>query len=579
MKSPAEYAARALGALERQFIPWHTIWWNAFTPPIPRGDRYQNGYFDGYDLGDSDSDSDEPIPRLDIRRTIRNPFFRKIYKGLPYVDVVPVQRPEHTKEREDLVLEITRAMYDQGKALYTRENIQWIEDQLDANDAKLRRKGRPVGRLLSRCEAPQTAWVKYRDFDGVVQHQGTWMTNSLEPTIGDDGSGPVYGRSQIEFRTIQELTMPDPDNAHEVFANDQWQPSVAYNAMYVQYRYANMPNMYGSPEDQVTGEELIARLDEYREKIKKSDEWKAMQKVAELDHPENENLRSIDKIVYFYSTGLSDDCDFCQRATFLLALATCIRELVIVSRQEFHKQNPPRASPSPCRSRACSSQSQPSTGHQSLPSSSPKSTKSPATSSAPKTQNPQTNGAIPIYMPAHDISRRWNHHELTLLRHAGVIPVSSNGKLFLEVDARSAVISYRNWNPVKQIVADLARPAMMICKAPTPNPRGDFAWRTEERLDGEVVRVPVIRAKKFDNSIVARDPDSPRVREMLDTGGESSGEGEEGTKRAKDKKMMRKGNYLRVGNVPELPRDVADPETLVWYVRRKGAKSEVGYSS
>ncbi|KAM7192566.1 hypothetical protein V8F20_008775 [Naviculisporaceae sp. PSN 640] len=571
MKSPTEYAARALGILERRFVPWHTIWWNAFTPPIPRGDRYQDGYFDGYDLGDSDSDSDEPIARLDIRRAIRHPFFRKIYKSLPFVDVVPVQRPAYTKEREDVVIEVTRAMYDQGKALYTRENIQWIEDQLDASEAKLRGRGRPVGRLLSRCEAPQTAWVKYRDFDGVVQHQGTWMTNSFEPTNGDNGLGPVYARSQIEFRTIQELTMPDPDNANEVFANDQWEPSVAYNAMYVHYRYKTMPNMYGDPEDQMTGEELIERLYEYQERIKKSEEWKAMMKVAEMDHPENETLRSIDKIVYFYSTGLSDDCDYCQRATFLLALATCIRELVITSRQGFHKQN---ASPLPCRFLTSATRKS-STGHESLPTSPLKT----AELSNPKTSNPQTNGAIPIYMPAHDIARSWNSEERTLLRHAGVIPISSNGRLFLEVDSRSAVISYRNWNPVKQIVADLARPAMMICKAPTPNPGDDFAWRTEDRGDGDFVSVPVIRAKGFDNSILSRDPDSPRVREMLDTGDESSGEDEEGRKWVRDRKKMRKGNYLRVGNVPALPRVIADPETLAWYVRRKGARSEVDYWS
>jgi len=537
MKSPTEYLARALGVLERRFVPWHTIWWNAYTPHIPRGDRYQDGYFDGYGENDDEdlSDDEMHIPALDIRKAIRNPVLRKIYKRLPYIDVVPVRRPEHTKERENVVVEITRAMYDQGKALYTRENMRSIEDQLDAHDIKLR--GRmPVGRLLSHCEAPQTAWVKYTDFDGVVQHQGTWMTNSVEPTNGlSDDDGPVYARSQIEFRTIQELSMPDPDNANEVFANDQWEPSVAYNAMYVHYRYTNMLTMYGNPEDQMSADDMIARLGTYRETIKQSAEWKQLMAVADLSHPENGSLRSIDKIVFFYSTGLSDDCDFCQRATFLLALATCIRELVITARQDYHKNSKPRT--------ANTHEPGTSTG-------SPGKDKGAGRSTT-------SNGAIPIYMPAFDISRRWNPSELSLLRHAGVIPIESNGRLFLKVDATSAVISYRNWNPVKQIVADIARPAMMVCKSPTKNPADDFGWREEDRDSGERVRVPKIRAKGFDNTIVARDPDSPRVREMLNGG--------------------RGGSYVKGGNVPELPGELADREVLSWFVRKKGVKVDVDY--
>lgn len=80
MKSPTEYVARALGVLERRFVPWHTIWWNAYTPDIPRGDRYQDGYFDGYgEDDDDDSDDDDDNSRKTISCAV-------IWSsGLPYM--------------------------------------------------------------------------------------------------------------------------------------------------------------------------------------------------------------------------------------------------------------------------------------------------------------------------------------------------------------------------------------------------------------------------------------------------------------------------------------------------------------
>ncbi|KAK4206027.1 hypothetical protein QBC37DRAFT_155574 [Rhypophila decipiens] len=481
--------------------------------------------------------------------------------------MVPVKRPAHTIERDNLVIETTTAMYYEGKALYTRENIQSVEDQLDAYDAKLfrRRGSRPVGTLLSRCEAPQTAWVKYTDFDGTVHHQRTYMNNSFEPSTGDDGTGPVYGRPQVVFRTIQELTMQDPDapDTHEVFANDQWLSSVAFNAMHVGFRYSTprLVNIKTDHGSELSLEDPVTRLDAYREVIKKSEEWRALMGIVEVTHPENETLRAIDKIVYFYSKGMSDECDFCQRATYLLALATCIRELVITARQEHHKRSQLSAHESACPSQPASKSS----------------SKSNSCKSVEPGPSQTTNGAIPIYMPASDTSRRWNPYERVILRHAGVITIPSIGKLFLKVDAHSTVISYRNENPVKQIIADLARPAMMICKPPTKRPELDFAWREDER-DGETVLVPLVRSRKFDDGIMARDPDSPRVRDMLDCGDDEKQEEYEG-RFVGEKRTRRKGNYLRVGDVPALPSDTAAKEALTMYVRRKGAKKEVEYWS
>ncbi|KAK3321781.1 hypothetical protein B0H66DRAFT_180810 [Apodospora peruviana] len=518
MRSPAELIASALGVLERRFVPWHTIWWNHYTPRIPRGERYQDGYFNGY--GDIDSSDDEDVPVLDIRKAIASPFWRKIYKAMPYIDVTPVRRPvqtmtaEQRAERENFVIKITMAMYNDGKALYTRETIQDIENQLEAQAKRMAGK-RPVGRLLSRCEAPQTAWVKYTDFDGVVQHQGTWLPNAVDP-MGYE----TFGRSQIEFRTIQELSQPDPDN-FEVFAPDQWEPSVAYNAVFVHYRDAKdeLPIMHGFIDDQMSVEDMLLRLVSYRDLIRESDEWAAISQLAAPTHPENGTLRSIDKVVFFYSTGLSDDCDFCQRAMFLLALATCIRELVITARQDYYQTN--------------------------------REAQDDADKAKVVVEDGVMNGAIPIYMPGFDIARTWNDAEHVILRHEGVIPIDSNGELFLKVDSRAAVISYRNWNPVKQVVADIARPALMVCKPPTRNPAEDFGWTVEDR-DGTTVKLPNIRAKGLSNSIVAKDPDSPRVRQMLGKG------------------------YDKFG-LPELPGDTVAREVLGCFVRRAGTNTEVEY--
>ncbi|KAK0707044.1 hypothetical protein B0T26DRAFT_806670 [Lasiosphaeria miniovina] len=117
--------------------------------------------------------------------------------------------------------------------------------------------------------------------------------------------------------------------------------------------------------------------------------------------------------------------------------------------------------------------------------------------------------SIPIYMLETDVERTWNPHETAVLTNAGVVLVESNGELFLKIDKLTAVISFRHWNPVKQVVADLAVPAVMIYKAAHPNPPLDFVYR-EENQDGKIFKVPKVRIKELDNSIAEMDPDSPR---------------------------------------------------------------------
>ncbi len=175
MRSPLDYAQRALEYLETSFIPYRSLWWNFWTPPMGAADRYQDGYFAGY------GEPEDGMPWIDIRRAVGNPFMRKIYKTLPYVDVRPVVRPwdvmseDERSLRELFTSGATKAVYSHGKALYPRDTIQSIEDQLSAYE----KARRPVPKLLERCEAPQTAFVHYRDFDGVVQHQGTWKPGAV----------------------------------------------------------------------------------------------------------------------------------------------------------------------------------------------------------------------------------------------------------------------------------------------------------------------------------------------------------------------------------------------------------------
>ena len=111
--------------MEDRWIPYSSLWWRFWTPRIPLGDRYQEGAFNGYVNGDEDDDDETTMPALDIRRMLANPVIRKIYKKLPYIDVVPVLRPldqmfpEQQEQREDFVIEATLAAYHSGKAVST----------------------------------------------------------------------------------------------------------------------------------------------------------------------------------------------------------------------------------------------------------------------------------------------------------------------------------------------------------------------------------------------------------------------------------------------------------------------------
>jgi hypothetical protein len=113
---------------------------------------------------------------------------------------------------------------------------------------------------------------------------------------------------------------------------------------------------------------------------------------------------------------------------------------------------------------------------------------------------------IPIYMPAYDRFRKWNDDEKQLLHDNSVILVEANGELFLKINENAAAVSYRNWNPVKQVVADIAKPAVLICTPVSEDADQDFAYTIEER-DGQAVNVPKVRARnvQFGSSLRMRD--------------------------------------------------------------------------
>ncbi|KAJ4289973.1 hypothetical protein N0V88_006774 [Collariella sp. IMI 366227] len=432
MKSPLDLVSRCLSDIEDRWIPYSSLWWRLWTPPIPRGERRQAGAFTGY--GDPNEDNDDPdnpitthdLALHDIRRILSVPFLRHIYKRSPYIDVVP---------RILFITESTLHVYNAGKALYPRHIIASLEAQLTAAGAKLARRSNPRKHhhlrraLFSHCEAPQTAFLSYPAYDGVTQHVGTWAPGTAL-TLSDSETVFRPGRSQVEFRTIQELTQPDPENGEAEFVPDSWTPCVGYTP------------------------------------------------VVEL----------------------ADGSVRAKRAMALLAVVQCLRELA-----------------------------------QGLDSQRGRST-------------------IPIYMPAYDINRKWTPTEEIFLRKLGVVFVPSNGELFLKVDERTAVVSYRNWNPVKQVVADLAKPAVLICQAVNGDPGQDFRYKEEEREGEDPVTVPVIRSRMMDSSIIKMDPDSPRVRELV-----------------KDYDKL---------ELPELPGRVAkdeEDEVLCLYLRKANASTIVEY--
>ncbi|KAL2192696.1 hypothetical protein P885DRAFT_72809 [Corynascus similis CBS 632.67] len=221
---------------------------------------------------------------------------------------------------------------------------------------------------------------------------------------------------------------------------------------------------------------------------------------AEISLVDYSDRSEVDKFVFFYGNGMSFNSDYCRRAIFLFAVAVRLRELAM-NLTKLGEEGEAKAR------------------------------------------------TMPIYMPAFEATRRWSKAEREFLERHGVEFIESNGGLFLKVDDRTIVLSYRNWNPVKQVVADIAEPAALICRSISEDPEEDFAWREEVRGDGETVRVPVVRSRLVDPSSIMVDPDSPRVRNLV-------------------------SSYDKF-DLPELPGETAEEEVLSLYVRKLGSTTRL----
>ncbi|KAK4249183.1 hypothetical protein C7999DRAFT_12963 [Corynascus novoguineensis] len=517
MKSPLVYASRCLSDMEDRWIPYSSLWWRLWTPRIPRGERYLEGAFRGYTNGDDDDDGDaelSDLSLLDIRRFLAIRPIRHIYKRLPYIDVEPIELPHEQmtraqrSQREAFIIESTFAAYAEGKAFYPRQTIAQIEAQLTAAGATLARRRKDA--LFSHCQAPQTAFLSFPALDGVTTHISTWAPGA-EISLVDYSDSYRPGRSQIEFRTIQELTQPDPgpdpnadDDAEgmEPFVPDGWNPAVAYQPIVVRARPvapSDVALVHMTSLEEVSA--LEQRLVEYKEAVEGSAEWRVIVERFSGDAEKGQPVwgpggSEVDKVVFFYGNGMSPNSDYCRRAMFLFAVAVRLRELVM-NLTKLGEEGEAKAR------------------------------------------------TMPIYMPAFEATRRWSEAEREFLERHGVAFIESNGALFLTVDERTVVLSYRNWNPVKQIVADIAKPAALICRSVSEDSEEDFAWREEVRGDGETVRVPAVRSRLVDPSSIMVDPDSPRVRKLV--------------------------SFYDKFELPELPGETAEEEVLSLYVRKLGS--------
>ncbi|KAK4145120.1 uncharacterized protein C8A04DRAFT_10884 [Dichotomopilus funicola] len=550
MKSPIDFVAEILGDMEYRWIPYSSLWWRLWTPRIPRGDRYHEGAFVGYVLDDDDAvtyDEDgvpdlSGLSRIDIRRLLAITPIRRVYKKLPWIDVVPITRPveqmseEEVRDRKRFVMDSTLDAYEAGKALYPRRVLEDIERHLRA-----RLRARLRTRLLAYCKAPQTVFISYPGFDDVTTHVAAWAPGAEMSKIvyfNDSASASptlrlgtiVYrpGRTQVEFRSLQELIMPDPANTDEQFVPDSWMPSIGFQPIVVRkwpYGVLGMrEEMEGVP--QLTVEGMREAVERAKATIESGLAWRTLresvvgQSESETAGTPNRVLQGVDKIVFFYAEGLSDDTvEYSQRGLFLLSFALCLRDLIT------------------------SLQNTNNTSH---------------TESTPQ---------IPIYLPSHDLYRRWNSAELSFLRSNNITLVPSNARLFLTIDATTAVLSYRHWSPVKQVIADLARPAVFICRpVDTYNPDS----LDDRERDFDCGPLPVVRSRVVDDgwSMKAMDPDSPRVRKMLVDGG--------GYERF-EMPGLPGVEVMEPGEGEEAGVGREEREKVCLYLRREGTSTEVPY--
>ncbi|KAL2270680.1 hypothetical protein VTJ83DRAFT_51 [Remersonia thermophila] len=532
MNNLLELASRVLGRLDDRQASYSGLWWRLWTPKMAPGDRYQDGFFHTHSLIDLDDDeSVSDLPLTDIRRLLANPTFLSIYSKLPYILLKPVQRPytfmdtDQRRLREQCVADCTLEAYRAGKAFYPRWVIESIEAQIDAAEKRIARRKKAPGStrtrrtrrlrlrhtLLWRCKAPNSMFVAIPSLDGVTTH-----VRCIAPGANlDEWEAFIAGRPEYEFRSLQELVQPDPLLEQITwkdvqFLPDSWIPSIAYQPIHIVGK-TTVDSFFSSGFESLASgvpildlEEMRQSFEDIKRRVGSSDEWQAFVGLLDLNEGHGgEVLSHVNKVVFFYSGGLCETvARFHQnRAMALLAVAACLRELVQALGGQPSKQ-------------------------------------------------------LPIFMPASDswLRTAWNEDEKELLREIGVTLVDSTGRLYLLVDENTLVVSYRYWNPVKQVVADLAKPAAIICRTISEKDE-DLEWVDEavQLSSGQtMVKIPKIRSRHVEGNSMQVDPDSPRVRKMVQ-------------------------DYDRF-DIPELPREPEEEEEpMSLYVRKPGASTEVAY--
>ncbi|KAL1838051.1 hypothetical protein VTJ49DRAFT_3099 [Mycothermus thermophilus] len=525
MRGPVELAGRALRDMEDRWLPYSDLWWRLWTPKMSRGDRYQNGYFNGYPLTDLDDDeSVSDLPIHDIRRLLANPVIRSIYRKLPYIHVDPVVRPydtmdaEQRRQREQCVVECTLEAYRAGKAFYPRWVLESIEDQMDAAKKRLSRRKRrcfKAGRtLISYCKAPNSMWVAIPALDGVTVYVRCFVPGAK---FRDEPDRPLIRRGwpEYEFRSLQELAQPDPLLEHipwkDVrFLPDSWTPSIGYQPINLISKVATHHFFVSGFDSALVGAPILdldgmrQRLKEMKRRIRCSEEWRALVRGLDISQGHGgEILRHVDKVVFFYGNGFCEHVTrfWHNRAMTLFAMAMCLREWVQALGGRPVKR-------------------------------------------------------LPIFVPTYDYELRttWNGGEGALLRENGATLIDSTGRLYLLVDENTIVVSYRYWNPVKQVVADLARPAAIICRTVSEKD-DDLGWVEEQATinsETTMVRVPKIRSREVSSHSMKVDPDSPRVR-----------------------KMVQDYDRFDILELPRQPEEEEEPMSL--YIRKPGASTKVEY--
>ncbi|KAK4220749.1 hypothetical protein QBC38DRAFT_505475 [Podospora fimiseda] len=206
------------------------------------------------------------------------------------------------------------------------EDVQDIERQLRVGDE---RTGKGVHKIFRRCEAPQLIWVYFENLDG-TKHVTRAAISGARMTREIVWNQEVYrlGRPQIYFRTVQELTIPDPLELQS-FTPCSFESAVAYNPLTVVDSIH--PDEISIIEGEMTLAELQKSLKLDQESMSCSQGW--MDMVAEFGEAKDV-ATAVESILFFGNMAFDREYNqWHERARCTLALVTLLRDLVITTQE------------------------------------------------------------------------------------------------------------------------------------------------------------------------------------------------------------------------------------------------------